>query len=326
LGVVFAVFLHFYAFLRLLRGWKRALDFWRAGVQYDYKEADNRRETAMIKSILVCTDGSAYGDTACEYAVDFASRLKARLMGLHILDSRMLEGPLMADISGWVGAQPFGTQLQQFRELMEKKGESIIEAFNARCEKAGIQTESWMKMGHPARIILEEEARAELLVMGQKGEHADWIGDMMGSNVERIVRRSVQPCLITPMEFRPVTKMLAAYDGSAHSSKALREALELSNTLSLPLTVLTVRDGLSGEKATAAAADAQRLAKDHGCEIESMVEEGESEDVILGTARSKECDLIVVGAYGHTRIREMILGSTTAHLVAYSEVPVLLVR
>ena len=280
----------------------------------------------MIKSILVCTDGSAYGDTACEYAVDFASRLKARLMGLHILDSRMLEGPLMADISGWVGAQPFGQQLQQFRELMEKKGESIVEAFNARCEKAGIKPETWIKMGHPARVILEEEARAELLVMGQKGEHAEWIGDMMGSNVERIVRRSVQPCLVTPAEFKPATKMLAAYDGSAHSCKALREALEMSSALSLPLTVLTVRDGLTAEKAEAAAADAQRLAKDHGCEIASMVEEGETEDVILGTARSKECDLIVVGAYGHTRIREMILGSTTAHLVAYSDVPVLLVR
>ncbi|MGD9874568.1 MAG: universal stress protein [Kiritimatiellia bacterium] len=280
----------------------------------------------MIKSILVCTDGSPHGDTACDYAVDFAARLQARIMGLHVLDSRMLEGPLMADISGWVGAQPFGMQLQQFRELMEKKGEAVMDAFTAKCEKAGIKTESWIKMGHPARIILEEEARAELVVMGQKGEHAEWIGDMMGSSVERIVRRSVLPCLITPKDFTPVKKILAAFDGSAHANKALHEAIEMAATLSLPLTVLTVRDGMSEEKADAVAADARRLAKDHGCEIESMVEKGEAEDVILNIARAKECSLIVVGAYGHSRIREMILGSTTAHLVAYSEVPVLLVR
>ncbi|MBN1270588.1 MAG: universal stress protein, partial [Kiritimatiellae bacterium] len=123
----------------------------------------------MIKSILVCTDGSEYGDTACDYAIHLAGKLKARLMGLHVLDSRMLEGPLMADISGWVGAQPYGAQLQQFRDLMEKKGEAVINAFTDRCEKAGLTAETWMKMGHPARVVLQEEGRAELLIMGQKG-------------------------------------------------------------------------------------------------------------------------------------------------------------
>lgn len=99
----------------------------------------------------------------------------------------MLEGPLMADVSGWVGAQPYGSQLQQFRDLMEKKGETVIQAFNSRCKEAGVTAESWIKMGHPPKIILEEEAHAELLIMGQKGEHAEWIGEMTGSTVERVV-------------------------------------------------------------------------------------------------------------------------------------------
>jgi len=95
----------------------------------------------MIKSILVSTDGSAYGDTACEYGIFLARRLSALLMGLHVLDSRMLEGPLMADISGWIGAQPYGAQLKQFRELMEKKGESIMQSFEERCREADLPAE-----------------------------------------------------------------------------------------------------------------------------------------------------------------------------------------
>ena len=196
----------------------------------------------MIKSILVCTDGSPHGDVACEYAISLTQQLNARLLGLHVLDSRMLEGPLMADISGWVGAQPFGDQFQQFRELMEKKGETVIHAFNSRCEEAGVKAETWVKMGHPPKIILEEEARAELLIMGQKGEHAEWIGDMSGSIVERVVRHSVKPCMITPDTFRPISRIMAAYDGSVHASQALHEATELAQALKAELVILTVAE------------------------------------------------------------------------------------
>ena len=111
----------------------------------------------MIKTILVCTDGSPSGEAACEYAVTLAKRLKARLTGLHVLDSRMLEGPLMADISGWLGAQPFSAQIAQFRNLMETKGQAVIDAFKDLCEKHGIPAEARMRTGLPPRVILDEE-------------------------------------------------------------------------------------------------------------------------------------------------------------------------
>jgi nucleotide-binding universal stress UspA family protein len=280
----------------------------------------------MIKSILVCTDGSRHGDVACEYAIALTQQLHARLLGLHVLDSRMLDGPLMAEISGWVGAQPFGAQLQQFRELMEKKGETVIRAFNSRCEKAGVTAETWVKMGHPPKIILEEEVRAELLVMGQKGEHAEWIGDMNGSMVERVVRHSVKPCMITPDAFRPISRIMIAYDGSAHASQALHEATELAQALKVELVILTVAETDDQKCANDISKDAIELVKAHGIQALSLVVKGKPSATILEKAREEHCDLIVVGAYGHSRIREMILGSTTAHIITKSKVPVMLVR
>ena len=280
----------------------------------------------MIKSILVCTDGSHHGDVACEYGIFLTQQLHARLLGLHVLDSRMLEGPLMADISGWVGAQPFGTQLQQFRELMEKKGETVIQAFNSRCEQAGVMAETWIKMGHPPTVILEEEARSELLVMGQKGEHAEWIGDMSGSMVERVVRHSVKPCMITSDVFRPISRIMAAYDGSAHASQALHEATELAQALKVELVILTVAETDDQKCANDISKDAIELVKAHGIQALNLVVKGKPAATILEKARDEHCDLIVVGAYGHSRIREMILGSTTAHIITKSKVPVMLVR
>ena len=280
----------------------------------------------MIKSILACTDGSPHGDVACEYAMYLTRQLGARLLGLHVLDSRMLEGPLMADISGWIGAQPYGAQLQQFRELMEEKGNTIIRAFNSRCDEAGIKAEAVVKMGHPPRVILEEEARAELVVMGQKGEHAEWIGDMSGSIVERVVRQSVKPCLVTPDTFRPISRILAAYDGSSHASQALHEATELAQAIKAELVLLTVTENGDAKRADDISRDACDMVKAHGLQALNLVVKGKPSTAILENARDERCDLIVVGAYGHSRIREMIVGSTTAQIITKSTVPVMLVR
>jgi len=280
----------------------------------------------MIKSIMVGLDGSAFSDTACDYALFLAERLQARLTGLHVLDARMLEGPLLADTTGWVGAQPFSAQYQQFQALMEQKGEAVIRAFKERVARARQEAEGRLLTGHPARVILQEEALAELLILGQKGEHADQIGELLGSNVERIVRRSYKPCLVTPAAFRPITRMLAAFDASASSSKALHEAIEMALALKAPLVLLTVRARGQEREADLIVEKGLKLARAHACPAARLVLEGRPADVILDAARQQRCDLIVVGAYGHSVIREWIIGSTTAQLIHRADLPVMLVR
>ncbi|MBU0676475.1 MAG: universal stress protein [Verrucomicrobia bacterium] len=279
----------------------------------------------MIKNILVCTDGSDYGNVASKYGVHLAGKLHARILGLHVLDSRMLEGPLMADLSGWIGAQPYGDQLSQFRELMESKGEAVIDAFNSACNEAGLKAEGWLKMGHPTKVILEEEAKSELVILGQKGIHAEFIGDLMGSCVEHVVRNSIKPCLVTGSTFTPVTRILAAYDGSNHASQALSEAVELSSALGVGLAILTVA-GDDEAKAHETAQDGLKLAVAHDVAAASLVREGKEAEVILQCAEDEGCNFIVLGAHGHSRIREMILGSTTMFVVNNSNLPVMVVR
>lgn len=280
----------------------------------------------MIKSILICTDGSSSSITAAAYAIDLASKLQARLRGLHVVDSRVLEGPLMADISGWIGAQPYGNQLQQFRELLEKKGESIIDAFLKQCEEAGIQAETSILMGHPSNVILDEEQHTELVILGLRGEHAEWAGDMPGSNVERIIRRSSRPVLVVPDAAPAPGKILAAYDSSPSATRALHEAIDMTKTLHASLSIVTATEGIEEGRADQVAEDAVQLAADHGCEASASVQEGLATDAVLDISEKENSSLIITGAYGHSRIRELILGSTTSQLIAKSGRPVLMVR
>jgi nucleotide-binding universal stress UspA family protein len=280
----------------------------------------------MIRSLMVCTDGSDSAATAGFYGTALAVSLQARLTGCHVLDTRTLEGPLLADISGWLGAQPYGAQVTQIRQLLEHRGRAILEAFAKDSETAGIEATTILRTGHPAHVILAEEACAELIILGQRGEHAEQTGEMIGSTVERVIRHSIKPCLITPATHRPIQRILIAFDGSDVSSKALHEGIELALALSVPLVLLTVAEEHDRDGARRIVENGMTLVRAHEGVAAQLVVEGRPDQVILAQAQELGCDLIVVGAYGHSRIREMILGSTTQNLVARAHCPVLLVR
>jgi len=280
----------------------------------------------MIKSILFCTDGSEYSSVAGDYAIWLAQKLKARIVALHVTDVRLLEAPLLADLSGAIGAQPYQALLPQLQEMQKQRAGVILNAVADRCRKAGVQCSTLHRTGSVVENIAEEETRTELVVLGQRGEHAQAIGLFLGSSVERVVRRSIKPCLVTPAKFRELRQVLVAYDGSAQSSKSLQVAVELCQTLGLKLSIVTVVSAPPEMGVNDAMEDAVRTAKDHGIEPSAETLVGHPEQQILECAERRQADLIVMGAYGHTRIRELILGSTTTHVIRKSDVPVLLTR
>jgi nucleotide-binding universal stress UspA family protein len=280
----------------------------------------------MIKSILFCTDGSEYSNAAGDYALWLAQKLGARIVALHVTDVRLLEAPLLADLSGAIGAQPYQALLPQLQEMQKQRAGVILDAVADRCRKAGVPCSTLHRTGSVVENIAEEETRTELVVLGQRGEHAQAIGQFLGSSVERVVRRSIKPCLVTPAKFRELRQVLVAYDGSAQSSKSLQVAVEFSQTLSLKLSIVTVVPAPPEMGVNNVLEDAVRMARDHGIEPVAETLVGHAEQRILEYAERQQTDLIVMGAYGHTRIREMILGSTTTHVIRKSDVPVLLTR
>lgn len=280
-----------------------------------------------MKALLVGTDGSRYSEVAAEYGLYLAHGLSVPLEAVHVLDSRMLEGPMMADISGWIGAQPYGNQLNEFREMLEKRGQAVVEAFNARCVDAGLPASGVVRMGHPARVLLEEGRDAGLLIVGQRGIHADLLGDALGSTVERVTRHSAVPCLVTPAQFDAMERILVAYDGSEPAERALSMAIDWARALTAELLVVTAADHHDGH-------DADQVARQGRSRIEAaqlpvvhtVVEHRRADEAILETAAAEGCSLIAMGAYGHGRVRELLLGSITSHVLSGSTVAVLLTR
>ena len=143
------------------------------------------------------------------------------------------------------------TQLSHFKELRQNRVENVIRAFQEECRSAKVVPEISLQTGHPSRIVLRQEIKAEILIIGQKGEHPGMVGDMIGSNANRISRNSITPCVVVGPSSQPIiTRVLAAYDGSPHAGQALHvAAVELAEALKFVLHIITVREHEEDETA-----------------------------------------------------------------------------
>jgi len=287
----------------------------------------------MYKTILFGTDGSPAAEVAADHAVWFAQKLRARLRVLYITDIRLLEGPWMSDLSGALGAQPYVGLVPRIQKFEQDRATTILAAAEKRCRDAGVASETVHETGGLVPVMRDQERHADLVVLGQRGEHARWSGGMLGSSVERMVRASIKPCLVTPEKFRPIHHMLIAHDGSIESGKALHAGIDLALALGTELTIITVctpRSERSQREAEESASkilnEAVQLAQDHGLKPHAHLAHGNAETEILNHSDKTKATLIVMGAYGHTRIRELVLGSTTSQVLHKATVPVLLVR
>ena len=281
----------------------------------------------MYKNILLCTDGSPGAEPATGCAVWFSRHLGARLRALYVTDVRILEGPLAADISGALGAQPYPGLVPLLQRIQQDKAGAILNAVQARCRSEQVDCQTAHETGTLVGALLEHERQADLVVLGQRGEHAQWHGPLLGSSLERMVRASIKPCLVVAGEFRPVQRLLIAYDGSAESNKALHSGIDLAQALALrEISIITVCRREEEESASRFLQEARQLAQDHQIPAATELIHGDPETEILRATAKFQADLVVMGAYGHTRIREFILGSTTTHLIRKTTVPVLLSR
>jgi nucleotide-binding universal stress UspA family protein len=284
----------------------------------------------MIKKILIPTDGSANSFTALEYGIYIARKLGASLIGLYVLDVHLIQGPMLTDISGSVGMPPYDGFFDAIETSLNEKADGILRDFQERCKKSGIKAEVKKTIGKISPIIIEEAHSADLILMAKKGEHFHLKeGGLLGSVAEAVVRNSGKPVLVTPDNFVEIESMGLAYDGSDSASKALELSLELSDQAVWPLTaVIITSDANQAAALSAQVEEANQKDPDEppiaDCEI--IILSGKESDEIIKFIREGAVELMVMGAYGHNRLRELLLGSTTSHVIRKSPIPVLLTR
>ena len=279
----------------------------------------------MIKNILFGIDGSPGSEIARDFAVDLARRLDARLEAVHVVDSRMLEFPLVAPQAGVIGWNPGA--LNGLQQALRTRGETLLRETAAAAEKAGVPLAASLEFGHPAQVLADIQSRTELVVLGRQGEHSKTAPDLTGSTMERFIRRAERPCLVTPNAFKSIGKILVGVDGSSSAGRALREAVDLANALKIPLVILTAAEKESDlPRAQQINIEAHCIARAHDCAAAAITALGNPANAVMEKSAETGCDLVVLGSHGHGWIYDHLIGSVAAHVVSDGTMPVLLVR
>lgn len=279
----------------------------------------------MIKNILVALDGSEHARTALRYALWLAERFHAQLSGLHVIDVVSVEGPFFQDISGALGFEPYFDVAGKVREALQERGQQLIEEFSVACHDRNLPCESRCTTGIIANEICEQARIADLVVLGHRGMNEQFSTGLLGGTTESVARKSPRPVFVSPVQFQQIHQPLLAYDGSPRSSAALHSAAEFCAVTDLPLTVLHVkpREGSSEEKVLD---EARHYLGSYGIQPTFLSLSGYPYQQIVDCVKDRRFDLLFIGAYGHSRIIEMVLGSTTEYVLRNTPCPVFLSR
>ncbi len=281
--------------------------------------------------VMACLDASAYTDSVVDYAAWASKRLEADLICLHVLH-REVSRTATADYSGNIGIDTREQLLDELAELDAqrarigmRRGRELLKAARARAAAAGAgNPDGLQRHGSLVETLTELEEDVRLFVIGKRGESADFNKGHLGANLERAVRAVHRPLLVTSRKFRPVRRFAIAFDDSATARKCVE--MVCMSPLLKGLGCYLVVAGDESEKLRESLSWARKQLEAAGFQPETVVEPGNAEQVITEQAGRLDIDLLVMGAYGHSRIRHLIVGSTTTAVLRSCTIPVLLLR
>lgn len=281
--------------------------------------------------ILTCTDGSTYANSVYHYAAWAAKQLHASIHVLHMLDP-LHEDPLNADFSGAIGLGAKTALMEELVELeatrariAQKRGQAILDDARNRLMEAGVaQVSTEQRHERLSDSIDQYERQVDLVVLGKRGNHADFARGHLGSNLERVIRSCTHPVLVASSAAWPMQRFVLAFDGGKSAQKAVRFAAE--SPLLKGMACHLIYAGKQDSSHLQALEAASNELKTAGYDVQTDVLDGEPETAITDAIETGNADLLVMGAYGHSRIREMIVGSTTTEMLRRTKRPVLLFR
>ncbi len=283
-------------------------------------------------TILACIDQSDFAGSVCDHAAWGAGRTGDDTVEvLHVI-ARHTDPSAYSNHSGWLGVDSGDTLLQEITEIDEQwnrlatqAGRLLLDDAAMRLREAGVaRVHQRLLQGELVDHLPDHEANASMVVVGKQGETAHQAKAHLGRNLERVIRASYRPVLVTPRRFKPIERFVFAWDGGKSSGHAIAFLVETGLLRGIEGHMLFVGKGAALENERME--DALGHLRSAGLDITPTVRSGRASEAIIGMVNEVNADLLVMGAYGHSHIRNLIIGSTTTEVMRTSEVATLVCR
>ncbi len=273
----------------------------------------------MIKDVVVNLSGRAPQDFAADYAASVAATF-----GAHIAGIAFLYEPVIPD--GSLGGVPIDL-IELQREENSKAAKGAIGRFEAAAKKAGVSAATRIldaTFGGAATLFARIARRFDIAVVGQAQREHGVSEELM---IEGALFESGRPVIVVPYIQKAgltLERVLVCWDGGRTAARAIGDAMPLLEHAKAVDLVIVAEERKNDE--ITGANMSEHLAR-HGIAVNvKRIAKGDLsiEDVILSYAADSGADFMVMGGYGHSRLREFILGGATRGMLASMTVPVLM--
>lgn len=282
--------------------------------------------------VLACVDQSRYADHVTDAAAWAALRLGAPLELLHVIDRHDGAAPA-TDHSGTIGVNAQENLLNQLTEdeasvavREREKGRVFLNRLRLRAQASGVAgPDMRQRHGSLVETLTEQQAGVRLVVMGRRGESSSTTLRDLGRNVERVVRAMDRPILTVTDNFAPPSQVLIAFDGGSAARHAVDMVASSPLFKGIPCHLVMVgKEGRS--EASKQLQVAQSALMTSGIDTVAAQVVGDPETALARYIEEQRIDMLVMGAYTHSPLRSLFMGSRTSGLLRAAKVPTLLLR
>jgi nucleotide-binding universal stress UspA family protein len=291
-----------------------------------------------LQDIVVVLDNSAPSEIRLATAVALARQHAAHLTGLSALDLLTPARPVVRPrgnpevdtqpaLMNWAAVNPLN--YPEAETLAAEEAERIEAVFWERLRSSGLQGDWRVASGKSSETVVGRARHADLVILGQVDP--DHPPPPAGRQlVESILMTSGRPVLVIPYVGRFETfsaKIIVGWNNSREAARAVNDAIPLL-AKAASVTILEVNP-IGREPATddVTSADIARHLVRHGINAETartVMTSISASDALLSYAADLSAEMLVVGGYGHSRLRELILGGVTRELLRHMTLPVLM--
>jgi nucleotide-binding universal stress UspA family protein len=274
----------------------------------------------MIRSILIGLDGSRESDPALDYGVRLAQRFDATIVGCAVVDEpgvRVSEATLFAE-------GHYGPSDPDVLKAARQRAERTLAHFKDTCQKHSVRGETRLDLGTPHLQIVAEAHRYDLVLLGCHAHFELGWRTAEDATLNHVLQECARPTIVVPSGPAPALDgpAVIAFDGSIRASRALFDFVGSRLAHDREVHVVSVdRDHSVAARIAGRAIDFLRF---HDIQGTPHAFDGAfpAADAFLGAVDRLGATIAVIGAYGHARLRELLLGSTTRTVIAHAPVPV----
>ena len=275
------------------------------------------------KTILVQLSNPRRTDVLASVAGRLAERSNAHLIGFNVANA-LAHMPAMPAL---VGPEDFAA----FEAIDDETAARLKAAFDEVTHNRAFVAE-WRNVKivgmEPVSAVIEHGRAADLIVASQSDP--DWEMSGLFDAPERLALESGRPVLVVPYagRFGEIGKrIMVAWSGKREGARAVFDALPLLKSADKVTLLCVVGRDADGESGQLPGAEIAASLARHGVKVtvrKTLADEVGVADEILARLADEGSDLLVMGAYGHSRLREMVFGGVTRHILRHMTVPTLM--